>query len=242
MFKLEESFIDQYRKKQPDWGSLGYITFLRSYSRTKDNGEKESFCDTLERVVNGTIQIQEQHCLFNRLPWKFDKAQRTAQRMFQAMWQFKFLPPGRGLWAMGTEHIKKCGGAALNNCAFVSTGDIESDPTKPFTFLMDMMMLGVGVGFDLLGAGRIKIISPAIHSHPHLIEDSREGWVESLKLLLNNYSKNSLILPSASDFDYSQIRPAGQPLKLFGGISSGPKPLIHIHTHIHTHTHTHTDA
>lgn len=38
--------------------------------------------------------------------------------------------------------------AALNNCAFVSTRDLDRDPIRPFTFLMDASMLGVGVGFD----------------------------------------------------------------------------------------------
>lgn len=44
--------------------------------------------------------------------------------------------------------------AALNNCAFVSTQDIDKDLVKPFEFLMDATMLGVGVGFDCKGAGK----------------------------------------------------------------------------------------
>jgi hypothetical protein len=48
--------------------------------------------------------------------------------------------------------------AALNNCAFVSTESIDKeDPAKPFKFLMDASMLGVGVGFDTKGAGKLKI-------------------------------------------------------------------------------------
>ena len=67
----------------------------------------------------------------------------------------KFLPPGRGLWAMGSplteeRHVF----AALNNCAFVSTAHVREDgASRPFTFLMDAAMLGVGVGFDTDGAG-----------------------------------------------------------------------------------------
>lgn len=48
--------------------------------------------------------------------------------------------------------------AALNNCAFVSTEDIDKDQTLPFEFLMDATMLGVGVGFDCKGAGKLVII------------------------------------------------------------------------------------
>ena len=36
-----------------------------------------------------------------------------------------------------------------------STADLKSDPAKPFCFLMDASMLGVGVGFDTRGAGRL---------------------------------------------------------------------------------------
>ena len=48
--------------------------------------------------------------------------------------------------------------AALNNCAFVSTEDIDKDLTLPFEFLMDATMLGVGVGFDCNGAGKLTIL------------------------------------------------------------------------------------
>lgn len=55
----------------------------------------------------------------------------------------KFLPPGRGLWAMGSPITEQKGlYAALNNCAFVSTDSMVESPAKPFAFLMDMAMLG----------------------------------------------------------------------------------------------------
>ena len=45
----------------------------------------------------------------------------------------------------------------LNNCAFVSTKTLKDDYAKPFCFLMDASMLGVGVGFDTKGAGEILV-------------------------------------------------------------------------------------
>ena len=60
---------------------------------------------------------------------------------------------------MGTPVVhKKNLAAALNNCAFVSTEDIDKDLTLPFEFLMDATMLGVGVGFDCKGAGKLTIL------------------------------------------------------------------------------------
>ena len=51
--------------------------------------------------------------------------------------------------------------AALNNCAFVSTDNENPEKfIKPFLFLMDLSMLGVGVGFDTKGANKIMIHKP----------------------------------------------------------------------------------
>ena len=143
----------------------------------------------------------------------------------------KFLPPGRGLWAMGTPVTEEKGlYEALNNCAFVSTSTIKEDYSKPFCFLMDASMLGVGVGFDTKGAGEIVVkgIDDSRGETEYVIPDTREGWVESLKLLLESYFHGT----SPIKFDYSEIRPAGVPIKGFGGVSSGPEPLIEVHDDI----------
>ena len=60
------------------------------------------------------------------------------------------------------------------------------------------------------------------------IPDSREGWVESVKILLDGYYFGSAV-PS---FDYSAIRPYGAPIKGFGGTSSGADPLIELHQNL----------
>jgi len=60
------------------------------------------------------------------------------------------------------------------------------------------------------------------------IPDTREGWVESLKLLLESYFHGTAVV----EFDYSKIRDAGKPIKGFGGVSSGHEPLKEIHEEI----------
>jgi len=120
--------------------------------------------------------------------------------------------------------------AALNNCAFVSTKTIKEDYSKPFCFLMDASMLGVGVGFDTKGAGEIivKGIDIKRDEQNFQIPDTREGWVESLQLLLESYFHGQ----GEVVFDYSLIRLAGEPIKGFGGVSSGPEPLEEVHESI----------
>lgn len=229
-FDLDRNFLKNYINKQPNWGHLGYITFLRTYSRTKDDGSKESYYDTVKRVVEGTFSIQKNYCKEAHLPWDESKAQRTAQRMYAAIWNFKFLPPGRGLWIMGTEHLVKCGGAALNNCAFVSTEHIRDNPSRPFCFLFDMMMLGVGVGFDTKGSGKIPVLRPQ-RNERYVIADTREGWVDSVRALLDSFTVPDSPYP---EMDYSQLRAPGVPLKTFGGVSSGPQPLRDLHKQLTT--------
>jgi hypothetical protein len=74
--------------------------------------------------------------------------------MFDKIYNKKFLPPGRGLWAMGTSITEEKGlYDALNNCAFVSTGNTKNieEFIASFEFLMNSSMLGIGVGFDTKG-------------------------------------------------------------------------------------------
>jgi len=95
---------------------------------------------------------------------------------------------------------------------------------------MDASMLGVGVGFDTKGAGEIivKGVNRDRNEEIYMIPDTREGWVESLRLLLESYFHGT----APVGFDYNQIRDAGEPIKGFGGVSSGHEPLKEIHEDI----------
>ncbi|MBN2155993.1 MAG: ribonucleoside-triphosphate reductase, adenosylcobalamin-dependent [Candidatus Lokiarchaeota archaeon] len=221
-FVLQESFIDQFRDKQPDWGPLGYITYKRTYARPIDEENRtEEFFETIRRVVEGCYSLQKEHCIKLGLPWNEEKARKSAEIMYEKMWNFKFSAPGRGLWVMGTPFIDKHGSMALNNCGFCSTEDIDIKGPMAFQWCMDALMLGVGVGFDTKGAGKVVIQEPAISDKVYKIPDSREGWVKALGKVLDGFFEGKEI----SHFDYSLIRPAGAPIKGFGGVASGPGPL-----------------
>lgn len=230
-FKLTDNFLKQYQNTQPNWGfdTLSYFTYKRTYSRTTPDGTQEEFFDTIRRCVEGSFTIQMDHCKKSHLPWDAYKAQKSAQTMFKKMWEFKFLPPGRGLWTMGTPIVDRIGSASLCNCGFVSTKDIDKDFAEPFAWAADMLMLGVGIGYDTLGAGKVTIKAPKLHSDvvAYQIPDTREGWVESIRMLLDGYIRGNCIA-----FNYINIRPAGSPIKGFGGTASGPQPLIDGHNNI----------
>lgn len=243
-FTLPDDFIKTYSKRKVNWGfpigggnSLGELTYISKYSRKKENGKKERWHETCRRVIEGMYSILKDHCELHRTPWNEYKAQKAAQDAYDRLFNFKWTPPGRGLWMMGTEFVNgKQNSAALQNCAFLSTEKLSShsarEATLPFIRLMEMSMLGVGVGFDTKGAGNLELHQPnPENSKVYEIEDSREGWYESLGTLLESYFfKNR---PWAK-FDYSKIRPAGEPIKGFGGTAAGPTPLIELHENVRT--------
>jgi adenosylcobalamin-dependent ribonucleoside-triphosphate reductase len=240
-FKLNDDFVEQYSKLSPDFGynGLGLLTYYRTYSRLKENGQNEQWFETVRRVVEGAYSLQKNHILNNDLGWNNRKAQQSAQEMYDRIFKMKFLPPGRMLWALGTPIIhEKNVGQALFNCAFVSTDNMQASLTeaiKPFSFMMDMSMVGVGVGFDVEGSGSIEVYKPKTDNpETFVIPDSREGWVESLEKLLFTYFSRHFGFNKTHEvqFDYSKIRPAGMPIAGFGGTSSGPAPLEKMHEQI----------
>ena len=237
-FKLSEEFVGGYKTKKAPFGyrdaagnSVGEITFLRTYSRLKEDGTKETWTDVCERVINGMYSIQKDHAKSQRLPWNDSKAQASAKEAFERLFELKWSPPGRGLWVMGTPLVNtQRNSAALQNCAFVSTKEMtKNDPAKPFTFLMEASMLGVGVGFDDKGADKDFTIYAPQGEETYVVPDTREGWVKTLELIINAYLRPDTKAPI---FDYKEVRPAGTPIKTFGGTAAGPEPLERLVNHI----------
>jgi ribonucleotide reductase alpha subunit len=232
---MDPDFIAGYTRRDPGFGfpmgagnTLGEHSWLTKYARRKPDGTRERFSEGLDRVISGMYSIQKDHAAKNRMPWNEAKAQASAQEAYHRAFLGKWSPPGRGLWMLGTEMVNGRGdSSALQNCGFISTEDIASagDPSLPFSRTMDMLMLGVGIGFDTRGAGKITLHQPE-GKFPHQIPDSREGWVESVASLLRAFLLPARRMPV---FDYSRIRPAGEPIRGFGGTASGPAILQQLH-------------
>lgn len=218
-FRLDPVFLEAYRHRPVNWGygALSWVTYKRTYSR-----DGEAWWQTCRRVIEGMFTVQRIHCLQLGLPWDARTAAAFARNAYDRMWNFKWTPPGRGLWIMGTRFMFERGGAALNNCGFVSTADLDRSYSEPFLWMLRMSMVGVGVGFDTKGKGKVRIQDPRRDGHDFRIEDSREGWAEALGTLLDAFTGKGA-LPAR--WDYSRIRAKGTPLISFGGVASGPAPL-----------------
>lgn len=141
-FTLPDAFINEYKNREVPWGfpmgggnSLGELTFLTKYSRRKEDGTKERWYEVCRRVIEGQYSILKDHCKTQRTPWNEFKAQKAAQDAFERMFVFKWLPPGRGLWMMGSEFVHaNNNSAALQNC-FRGTEEIVTREYGPTPFI-----------------------------------------------------------------------------------------------------------
>lgn len=213
---IDDEFVQSYVSRPIPWGfnGMGEIVFLRTYSRTKNDGTIESWPETIQRVINGAAEIG--------VPY----TRAEAEELFDHMYNLRCSMSGRALWQLGTPMVQKFGGASLNNCYFTNIEKIDD-----FEFLFDHLMLGGGVGFSVERAKihdlpKVKAGVSIIHERSNdadvIVPDSRTGWRRLLHSVLKSY------FDTGKSFTYSTIliREFGAPLKTFGGTASGPGALI----------------
>jgi ribonucleoside-triphosphate reductase len=225
-FTLIESTIKEIKSLTPKFGfnGLGEVVFRRTYSR-----DNESWHDVVIRVMQGVMSIRKEHYSRNSLEWNDNDWQPYAKEMALSLFKMEWLPPGRGLWMMGTDFTYERGSTALNNCSATNTAE---DLVLSAEWSMDCLMNGVGVGFSTHWRGKATAPDKK-ETEVYIIPDSREGWVESLIKLMCAYidspkhGKNKF-----PTFDYSGIRQSGKAIKGFGGTASGAAPLKKMHERI----------
>ena len=204
------------------WSSVGYLTFLRTYSRPlfpdAAGSPMEEWPDTINRVIEGAR---------NQLNVGFTEEEEARLRKY--MLQLKGTVAGRFLWQLGTRTVDNLGLLSLQNCA----GTTIDEPVRPFTWAMDALMLGSGVGVNLQREYVYKL-PPVIEDYrppvrddqagaDFIVPDSREGWVELLeRTLATAFGRGK------PGFSYSTqlIRGKGAPIRGFGGVASGPEDLV----------------
>lgn len=204
------------------WSTVGYLTYKRTYSRPLEGAADgtEEFHQTIERVIEACD---------DQLNVGFD--QDEEYRLREYFLKLKGSVAGRFLWQLGTGTVDRLGLASLQNCAFT----VIDSPIRPFTWCMDMLALGSGVGYNLqhkhvnkLPEVREWFKAPTRVDNggaDFIIPDSREGWVRFLGKTLKAAFLS--VTPEKGTFTYSTqvIRGRGTPIKGFGGVASGPEDL-----------------
>jgi ribonucleotide reductase alpha subunit len=149
-----------------------------------------------------------------------------SERLFDYMFNLKASVGGRMLWQLGTSNNERLGGDSLVNCWYV-------DLTKPedFSWMFERLMLGGGVGFSVTNPEALGVVRQGTVQHlneadaDYIVPDKREGWSQAVLQALRTY------LGGEDDSTYltyntSLIRPAGAPIRTFGGKASGPGILV----------------
>jgi ribonucleoside-triphosphate reductase len=227
-----------------NWGPSGQTVYERTYSRTKPNGEKEVWEDTINRVAHGNLALVHGD---DEMEWPIEACNEYVE-LTHAMRNFRILPAGRHLWASGVK-----GRQYLMNCWTAGWSDRFSEHFE-FTFLRLMEGGGVGANYssrflagygaprreldvhivcdpahpdyqDMLDAGHLSEEYDSEWDGAFEVEDSREGWASALVDLLDTFMDDGTVLHRGRVFDVSRVRPSGSRLKTFGGTASGPTPF-----------------
>lgn len=147
------------------------------------------------------------------------------------MLQLRGSVAGRFLWQLGTRTVDDLGLASLQNCA----ATVVDTPIRPFTWAMDMLMLGSGVGYNIQREYVYKLpkvseqfSTPVRHDASDadfIVPDTRQGWVKLLEYTLRSAFPRHADDRTGLSYSTQLIRGAGAPIKGFGGTASGPEIL-----------------
>ena len=226
----------RFQSSFPETAPTAYPVFYRTYSRKdeREDGERETWQQVCDRTLAGLTELGQltQH------------EQHLIARMQR---EIKALPSGRWLWVGGTDWSKKPENfSGAYNCT--STNVID---WRAFGLMMDLAMMGCGTGAVLeptyinqlpvirnqlnvrqegaIGttpvAQRREETDVVINDHQVRIHvgDSRQGWVKSYQSLLELSSDRRFTRGIDVIVDLSDVRPAGEKLKGFGGVANPVK-------------------
>ena len=188
--------------------------YKRTYSRWLDDEKRrEEWPETIERFLD---------FIYSERP---SIPEKTINKIRKYMLEFGVMPSMRFLWAAGP--AAKFDNTCIYNCSFTKINCVEA-----FSECLYILMCGTGFGFSVEKEEVDKLpVIPEIKSGRALdkipIFDSKAGWSDSVKMLMQNLYDGQNI-----HFDYSQIRPEGARLRTMGGRASGPQPLIKLHDFI----------
>ena len=238
-----ESNSDNLQKEEfPKSAPAAYPVFFRSYSRKKSNSRRENWSEVNERNLNGLKELGS-----------LSDEELNLMREMQS--NQKAQPSGRWLWIGGTPWINKNQNfSGAYNCTSTNLIDWEA-----FALMMDLAMMGCGTGaiiepnfieklpvvlnkLNIKSVSEVGITQKEDRQENTSIEikdsnlyikvgDSRRGWVDSYKYLLEASSNEKLEKDLDVHINLEDIRPAGESLKGFGGMAN-PIKLKDLYTRV----------
>ena len=164
---------------------------------------RETWEETVERYIGFFYERFKED-------WLYDVAK-------PAILDMRVMPSMRALMSAG-EALRRENLAGYN-CAYIAV-----DYLGAFSEALYVLMCGTGVGFscERQYVNQLPTVPQTVGpcSKVITVQDSKEGWGAALREHLER-----LYQGQSCRVDYRLVRPAGTPLKVFGGRASGPDPL-----------------
>ena len=184
---------------------------LSRYSRwLPKEGRRETWGETVERYFDFFEKHLKDTC-------KFTLPKEMRDKLEIAVLELKIMPSMRCLMTAG-EALRRENIAGYN-CSYIAV-----DKPQAFDEILYVLMNGTGVGFSV--ERQFVSALPTIAEEFHMsdttiiVQDSKMGWAKAFKELVAMLYHGQI-----PRWDLSKVRPAGAPLKTFGGRASGPAPL-----------------
>ena len=182
-----------------------YQSFIHKsrYAKYYDGIGRESWSDTVDRFATNIISD------------RVDAATRT--QLEQAILGLEVMPSMRSLMTAGPAADRD--NTCMYNCSYLPVDDLKS-----FDEAMFILLCGTGVGFSVERQfiSKLPEVPELFESETVVVvKDSKEGWAKALRQVIALLYSGEI-----PRWDVTKVRPAGAPLKTFGGRASGPAPLV----------------
>ena len=182
-----------------------YQSFIHKsrYAKYFEGKGRESWDETVERYTKNIIGK-----LVDTV---------TKKELETAILSLDVMPSMRSLMTAGKAANRD--NTCMYNCSYLAVDDI-----KAFDEAMFILLCGTGVGFSVerQSVQKLPEVPTLFDSETNIVvKDSKEGWAKALRQLIALLYSGEI-----PTWDVSKVRPAGAPLKTFGGRASGPAPLV----------------
>jgi len=184
---------------------------LSRYSRwLPEKGRRETWEETIARYFDFFTEHLQETC-------NFALSDKLRSELEEAVLAQRVMPSMRCLMTAG-EALKRENIAGYN-CSYIAV-----DKPHAFDEILYVLMNGTGVGFSVERqyVSQLPVVAEEFHSTDTtiIVADSKLGWAKALKEMIGLLYAGQIPM-----WDLSKVRPAGAPLKTFGGRASGPEPL-----------------
>lgn len=195
---------------------MANFVFASKYARYNEKAKRR---ETWEEAV---ARVEMMHLKKYSFLSKEDKA--LIKEAFDSVREKKVVPSMRSMQFGGVPIEAK--NSRIFNC---SVRHIDSPRAFSEIFFLALCGCGVGIGLQQQFLNRLPDLVSAEDKTgivvSYVVEDTIEGWSDSVEALLNCYFKNTAYSGRKIVFDFSRIRRKGAKIKTGGGKAPGYRPL-----------------